>query len=914
MIEKNKNTIYYLLYTITFAFIITAIFSWFFLNNKSFLWRDDGIYQHFNALVYYRTYLITIIKKLFATGVFEIPLWDFSLGYGADILTTLNYYVIGDPINLLVVLVPSRFMELAYSALVLLRLYLAGVTFSLYCRRMKRGYFAVLIGTFVYIFCAYGLFAAVRHPFFIGPMIMFPCLLIGIENIFARKGPKLFIIMVFVAAVSNFYFFYMMSILILIYACIRFFTLHQRPWLITFFKTVLRFIGYYVTGVLMASTLFLPVVIEMLCSGRAHLKYAIDMFYSADYYVDFFTRFLTVRSIGNWTYMGYAAIAVISILGLIMTKHKYKEIKIALLILTMFIYIPFAGTALNGFSYNANRWIWGYSFFIAFIVVSTMEEILTLSRKKMVLLTVITSIYSSICLIIGNMGNESNIKQISLLLVFLVILIVFTCWRERHGAVPTQVLFTMKGIMLFIVLINVIMNAYDLYSPNKKNYIDQFCDAGTGLSILEDGAAKAVLGTTDTDFYRYEDNPNQQEIVYNTALQTGLKSTSFYFSLANSHIYDYFKELQTNYSNDFQYIGLDGRTYPGTLAASRYFVIAKGNEAYLPFGYTKTSNTAKKNGIIYQAYQNDYALPLGYTYEKYIDRAIYDGLSPLHKQAALLQGIVLDAQSQPFEPAQLEFTSQNIDYKLRLGKGVKLKDNKIITNHKNSFIELTFDGLDNSETYCTIQGLTYSDPNQLKTKKQSVYQYIKQKNNLKRYKKLTILTFLSKSVSKEVLVHCPGSIYNIGRTDYKVNLGYDKNKRTKIKIVFENKGTYAFDKIEVACQPMDRYASAVLALQEDTLKNVKIYANTVVGSINLDQDKILCLSIPYSKGWSAYVNGAKKELLQANTMYMGMPLKAGEYQIQLKYMTPGLKAGIALSLIGAVSFILICCYDKKFYY
>lgn len=60
------------------------------------------------------------------------------------------------------------------------------------------------------------------------------------------------------------------------------------------------------------------------------------------------------------------------------------------------------------------------------------------------------------------------------------------------------------------------------------------------------------------------------------------------------------------------------------------------------------------------------------------------------------------------------------------------------------------------------------------------------------------------------------------------------------------------------------------ALKENVLKNIKMDTNTIQGNINLKKDKILCLAVPYSKGWKATVDGKEQELLQANTMYMGV--------------------------------------------
>lgn len=61
--------------------------------------------QHLNSLAYYGEYLRNILHSVFVEHKFEIPMWDMHIGYGSDILTTLHYYVIGDPLTLLSVFV-----------------------------------------------------------------------------------------------------------------------------------------------------------------------------------------------------------------------------------------------------------------------------------------------------------------------------------------------------------------------------------------------------------------------------------------------------------------------------------------------------------------------------------------------------------------------------------------------------------------------------------------------------------------------------------------------------------------------------------------------------------------------------------------------------------------------------------------
>ena len=70
---------YIFLYTFVFLLVALGVFAWFIRQNRSFVWMNDGQQQHFNALMYYGTYLRNIGRQLL-NGRIEIPLWDFTFG------------------------------------------------------------------------------------------------------------------------------------------------------------------------------------------------------------------------------------------------------------------------------------------------------------------------------------------------------------------------------------------------------------------------------------------------------------------------------------------------------------------------------------------------------------------------------------------------------------------------------------------------------------------------------------------------------------------------------------------------------------------------------------------------------------------------------------------------------------------
>ena len=159
--------------------------------------------------------------------------------------------------------------------------------------------------------------------------------------------------------------------------------------------------------------------------------------------------------------------------------------------------------------------------------------------------------------------------------------------------------------------------------------------------------------------------------------------------------------------------------------------------------------------------------------------------------------------------------------------------------------------------------------------------------------------------TKQFFYFQPGNIYYAGRNHFLINLSYYKKGKQTITLKFPQKGNYKIEDLKVYAQPMDQYSQQISALKENVLKNIKMDTNTIQGNINLKKDKILCLAVPYSKGWKATVDGKEQELLQANTMYMALPLSEGNHSVILKYGTPGLKAGIAISFAGLILCIII---------
>ena len=61
-------------------------------------------------------------------------------------------------------------------------------------------------------------------------------------------------------------------------------------------------------------------------------------------------------------------------------------------------------------------------------------------------------------------------------------------------------------------------------------------------------------------------------------------------------------------------------------------------------------------------------------------------------------------------------------------------------------------------------------------------------------------------------------------------------------------------------------------------------------------DGLLFLSIPYSEGWTAYVDGKEQEITPIGDAFIGLELDAGKHDIELKYSPEGFGTGLLISI------------------
>ena len=906
------------MYTLCFLAVSLCVFSWFFLNGKTMIWKEtDGMTQHFNALVYYRSWLREILAKVFLEHSFEIPLWNWNVGYGADILTTFHYYVLGDPLNLLSVLVPADGMEGFYGGLIVLRIYLAGQAFLAYCRGRGETSLWSAGGVMIYSFGFWTIMAGVRHPFFLNPLIYFPLLLKGIDRVFQKGSPYLFIGMTALCAVSNFSFFYMICILMFFYAAGEYLALFRPYRMREFMAWFWKFVLYFAVGTALSAVILFPVALVMLTSGRAEAGHIVPVLYPALYYWKFPAAFLTGQA-GYWNKMGYTAFGVLSVLQLFLKRKRGGSLKAGFLFLTVLLLIPWCGHALNGFSYVTNRFVWAYGLVTGYIFVKMAPELMALEKKEKIRLTVAAAVYCGFCFL----NRETRTEFVLAAMVPLCFLLLFLVLAEKDW-IRLHNRGVQAGMLLGLCGCLILQGSYK-YSYTEQDYLAEFEDQGEAWKDLtENTPGSLVKEVPDDGVWRYDSGSAGE--IYNNGLQLGEKRVNFYWSLADGTVNEFQRELYLNTQQDHRYDGLDGRMALEALAGVKYVLIPKGETSYLPYGYEQEVLTGavgeEGEEREYSVYENPDSLPFAYVYSSYISSDSYEEMTAVQKQQALLQGAVMEEAPKSAELSEIspEFTERVLPYTVEAEEGIVWEDGKALVKEPGASVTLSFQGQEECETYLILEGLDYQDLRETELYSQEELAAMGTYDRNKLYAEnrdwegatSTVLTITSAETEKKLKYLTKENSFSTGVEDYLIHLGYSSQARTELTITFQKKGIYTFDSLQTVCQPVRPMEEWIQELKQEEVTRLELEGNQVEAAVSLENPGIVCFAVPYSAGWTAYVDGEKAKVIQTNTMNLGIELEAGEHEIQLRYHTPGLDAGAAVSLGGAVFLGILAVSEGK---
>lgn len=858
----NSKKKYFLTYSILFVAIAIFFYYFYFSQGKAFVnLNGDGYRQVYRSIVYYQKYLKQIINNIFVNHSFVIPQWDFSIGEGSDIIQTLNYYVIGDPFALLCVLIPYDYLYLFSDISALCRLYCAGLAFGYLCFYLKNeDWQANLVGSISYAFCFYAIMNTIEFPFMLNYLVYLPLIIVGIEKIIRENKYLLLIASIFVSASSSLPFFYMIVIFTVIYCLIRaiYIELTIKEKLIIGTKITICSL----LGICLAAPIFIPSLLNLFNNSRVTKEYASASVFSFANII----KTLPLLIISNHTIDTATGCLVIpcllSMISLFLSKKDNEKILITFFILmVLMISSPLFIKFINGMTNETNRWMGLCSLIMNYIFVYNYEQILNIKNKKIIYL-ILLMVYFGLCCYL----DAERIKLHILLFVTSLITIIGLILLKNNNLKKLLVL----GVSIFTILLNM----YNLLSTSLWDYTNKATNVDV-LNKSNDIEIIAVNNITDDSFYRYSGN----KLVCNESSGGHSHSTNYYWSFPNDDVVNFRTDLGYYDYNLNHYDGYNERSLLNDLASVKYYLAKDSSSVPYGFEYLNSNND-------YDIYKNNNSLPLFYVYSNSISYDNWKKLTILQRQESLLNNVVLD--NSYLDTTNTNFTSKRIDYEYKTEEGININSNKISISNTESSLELNINYDGEGEYYLVI-------------------------NNIEFYGMSNTQIYIncSNGVSNTLYHKSKDHFRYAGRNNYAVCLGYLDEPLKDIDIKFLYPGEFEFDSIEVYKLEPSNYENGLNKLKDINIKTFDVNTNSIYSQISVNEDKFLCMSIPYTKGWKAYIDGKEAELQKANVMYMGLNITKGEHVIELKYSTPGFKIGFCLSTISLVTVISYYILKKK---
>lgn len=874
-------------YTILFAILCMVVFYPFYNNHISLVWGVrgmDGLSQHFPSLTYYGEYIRNLFSHLIH-GNFHLPMWDNSIGYGSDILSSLNYYAIGDPLNLIYAFSNKYNAEYFYDFMIIFRAYLAGISFIIFGCYLKKNPHGILIGSLAYVFSGVFLISGIRHPFFLNPMIYLPLLIMGVEKIYRKERPYLFTIIVTISAMSNFYFFYMLTVAAVIYALIRFPAYKENG----FFKTLASFSGWYILGLGLSMIILLPVLIGFMGNARSasSINYFNILLYQKAYYGAMIKQSIGYSPMGRGTSLNFIALAYCAAIALILKNPKKPSpYKVSLILSVAAILFPILGYFMHAFTYPMNRW----SFILAFIIASILTEVYD-DLSKLTLLQAIGIFLGIIFYYLiykGFSAGESDVKYA------LVVLILTALVLLSINIIPLITKWNLQHLLLYgLTFVSICISGFAHYSTKMSKITKDFVPSGMAYQTLCQ-METSVLHSADVKndhLTRVESNNSK---IPNWGIVNQIPTTTNYFSITDKNVSNTLMDFGlTQYQYKFKFRRMDLRTNLMNLYHVKYIVTNNRNKKRIPSDYKLIKETTDG-----KLYENKNILPFGYTYQTYITEKEYKKLNSAQKEDVLLQSAVVSDESTMTNRKSIytdTTKTKDIGTNYTFRKTQKKKKTIKIKIPKNYI---------STHSYLYLQDVRTTPFNS--SRNHILYDA---KNN----------TSFSVVIGKHKYTLYngeAGSTYDTGKRNYLIDIDTSKidlSKDSELSLILKRPNQYTFGKISIIqVDPTVQTKNLIALKNAPHLTNISYDgANHFSGDISTKEDRILCIPISYNKGWKVTDNGKSVKLLKVNGMFCGVSLSPGKHHIRLNYTTPGFKIGAFISLLSLIILCGLAIHKKR---
>ena len=673
--------------------------------------------------------------------------------------------------------------------------------------------------------------------------ILIPLIITGLHLLITEKKSLLYFTSLSILFIQNYYFGYMTALfLIFWYLC-------QISW--NFKTRKSSFLDFIITSILagMASLIMtLPTLFDLQTHGEK-LTEVTKFQTESSWYLDLFAK----QFIGSFDTTKYGAIPMIfvGLLPFILTilfftlKSIKFHVKLIYAIFFAFLIASFYIEALDLFwqgMHTPNMFLHRYSWIFSTLLIYTAAEVL--KRLK-----------------------ELKVWNFLVSLFLLVTGVLTTIYLKSHYSFLTDlnILLTLEFLVVYSLLLLAVIKKFisvNLFAILISLFI--MVEMSLNASSQMDGIAKewgfASRSAYNRDIPAMESFStyigNQFTRTEKLETQTGNDSMKFNYN----GISQFSSVRNRSASSTLDKLGFKSS---GTNLNLRYANNSILADSLFGIQYNISESPIDKYGFkdIYQKdnltlYENQYSLPIAFA-----SQSVYNDVKfnehTLDNQASFLNQLA-NVDFDYFSPIPYEKTENTNDL-------ISVTS----SSNEDAAIQYQIEVPENSQVYLSFTNLHFSNDKQ---------------------KKLDIL------VNGKKKTFTTDNVFSF------FNLGYTKEKKTfNINVSFPGNSQVSFESPTFYRLDTQTLTEAIQKIKEQPV-TVSTSKNKVFATYDVKQDTSIFFTIPYDKGWSAYQDGKKIEIKQAQTGFMKVDVPEGKGTITLSFIPNGFITGAICSFTSLLLF------------
>lgn len=852
-------------------------------------------------------------------------LYSFTRSLGGEFMGTFDYYV-SSPLSVIVALFPKENILDALLALFIIKTGISGFSMGFFLSKIsvKRDKLTIITFSVMYALCAYAVVYQ-SNTHFMDAVMWLPILAYAIQELIKRGHFRLYVCMLSLILISNFYLGFMVCIFTVIY-CVYYYFAHdqnnennptgEKNHLS---RSILRVLGWSVLAVGIAAFILLSAVYSLMFGkvGFTNPSWEIEQNFEL---FEFFYKFLpgtydTVTPRGlPWVYCG--VLTIIMAPAFFLCKKFSNREKVAAAVTIMVFIVSMAVNPLDMIWHCGQEPQWlnaRYSFMLCFFLLMlafrAFEQVDFISRKSLIGVVGAIALFVLVAQQLQDTLFTEAIEKGDVKAVFrpyatvwlsLACLFVYFIIIAMRGRVKPRFKEGLSTALLVAVCVELFLNgastmeAFNVdvsYSGYSKytNFASTFRPVVDAVTNYDDG------------FYRME--------------KTYFKKKDDNFALNIKGI----SECMSTY-NDYTQQFLQNLGY---YAESNYTLYSGGSvvtDSLLGLKYIIYSNEAKKAGLNFyspelsQYYGDPILSPGDYEYEEGFepirDCYVYENpyaLSWAYGVADTWAEFDAEGYDSPFQYVNAMITAMLGEdelievYKSAVQKGSPELSNVTRSSHNDKTC-YTYTKTDKSKAGT----LTYSFTAPTNTE---LYFYIPAEYNRKIELSINGETKISGTSSTDY-AYASRYIRALGQVtseDLTMTITIKDTTNNNLHITGDTVCLYYID-MDVFEDVMARLsAMPQWAIDKDSTDD------HLTGSMTTaEADQLIFTSITYDKGWQVYVDGQRVETAQAADALLTFTVdEPGEHTIEMRYMPTIYVISITCSVICLGIFILLLIFYRQ---